>query len=154
MNCPVLLKYPDEIILNTKVVRNRSTNPDTPPTRVSDVHDTPGLIFPPPDTLSGNHPEPVVHPRMNSRSEQRASYYVRASIAFHLSCISIDCYACFVFIVSSPLFYCPVVPTTDADAPVIDYIVDGRTHTVELLGKQSHFPSPTYRLLVYIYLLH
>src|SRR3954468_641771 len=35
-------------------------------------------------------------------------------------------YACFVFIVSSPLFYCPVVPTTDADAPVFDYFVDDR----------------------------
>ena len=33
---------------------------------------------PPPDTLFDNHPEPVVHPRMNSRSEQRASHYVRA----------------------------------------------------------------------------
>src|SRR3954466_6901557 len=64
---------------------------------------------------------------MNFRSEQRASYYVRASIAFHLSCITIVCYACFVFIVSSPLFYCPVVSTTDVDAPVIDYVVDNRT---------------------------
>src|SRR3954467_999333 len=26
-----------------------------------------------------------------------------------------------------PLFYCPVVSTTDADAPVIDYVVDDRT---------------------------
>src|SRR4051812_20286239 len=95
MICPVLLKYPDEFISNTKVVRNRTTNPYTQPTRVSDVHDTPGLIFPPPDTLSGNHPEPVVHPRMNSRSEQRASNYVRSSIAFHLSGDTIDCYSCF-----------------------------------------------------------
>ena len=63
-------------------------------------------------------------------------------------------YACFVFIVSSPLFYCPVVPMTDVDAPVIDYFVDDRTPTIELPGKQSHFPSPTYRLLLYIYLLH
>src|SRR4051812_48958495 len=102
MNCPVLLKYLDEFIANVKVVRNTSTNPDTQPTRVSDVHDTPGLIFPPPDTLSGNHPEPIVHPRMNSRSEQHASYYVGASIAFHMSCITIVCYAYFVFIVSSP----------------------------------------------------
>ena len=54
-----------------------------------------------------------------------------------------------------PLFYCPVVLTTDADAPVIDYVVDDRTPpTVELPGKQSHFPSLSYRLLVYIYLLH
>src|SRR3954467_6050282 len=32
---------------------------------------------------------------MNSRSEQCASNYVRSSIAFHLSCDTIDCYACF-----------------------------------------------------------
>src|SRR3954464_6501024 len=83
MICPVQLKYPDEFIPNMNVVRNRSTNPDTPPTRVSDVHDTPGLIFPPPDTLSGNHSEPVLHPRMNSRSVQRVSVNVRASITIH-----------------------------------------------------------------------
>src|SRR3954469_22121625 len=47
INCPILLQYPDQFISNTKVVQNRSTNPDTQPTRVSDVHDTPGLIFPP-----------------------------------------------------------------------------------------------------------
>src|SRR4051812_49413004 len=41
---------------------------------------------PPSYTLSGNHPEPVFHPRMNSRSEHIASYYVRSSLAFHLSC--------------------------------------------------------------------
>src|SRR3954466_5168630 len=52
MICPVLLKYPDEFILNTKVVRNRSTTPDTQPTRVSDVHDTSGLILPP--SVSGD----------------------------------------------------------------------------------------------------
>src|SRR3954471_8420445 len=91
MICPVLLKYPDEFISNTKVVRNRSTNPDTTTTRVSDVHDTLGLIFPPPYTLSGNHPGLAVHPRMNCRSEQRASYYVRVSIAFRLSCATIVC---------------------------------------------------------------
>src|SRR3954468_1741541 len=84
---------------------------------------------------------------MNSRSVQRVSYNVRASLTFHLSCHSFDCYDCFVFIVSSPLSYCPVVPTTDADAPVIDYVDDDRTPIIELPGKQSHFPSPTYRLL-------
>src|SRR3954470_21827900 len=83
MICPVLLQYQDEFILNTKVVRNRSTSPDTQPTRVSDVHDTPGLIFPPPDTLSGNHPEPVIHPRMNSSSELIASYRVRVTFKIH-----------------------------------------------------------------------
>src|SRR3954470_13214947 len=45
-NCPVLLRYPDEFILNTKVVLNSSTNPDTHPTCVSDVHDTSGMIPP------------------------------------------------------------------------------------------------------------
>src|SRR3954468_19929035 len=44
MICPVLLKYPDEFISNTKVVRNSSTNPDTPPLSLSDVHDTAGMI--------------------------------------------------------------------------------------------------------------
>src|SRR4051812_28404854 len=91
MNCPVLLQYPDQFISNTKVVQNRSTNPDTQPTRMSDVHDTPGLIFPPPDTLSGNHPEPVLHPRMNSRSVQRVSFCVRTSLTFHMSCHAYVC---------------------------------------------------------------
>src|SRR3954462_13833498 len=98
MYCPVLLQYPDEFILNTKVVRNRPTNPDTSPIRLSDVHDTSGMI-PPPDTLSGNHPELIVHLRMGFCSEQRVSYNVRAPIAFHLLCIAFVCYACFVFIV-------------------------------------------------------
>src|SRR3954470_15954 len=91
MICPVLLKYPDEFISNTKVVRNSSTNPDTPPTRVSDVHDTSGLILPPPDTLSGNPPEPVFHPRMNSRSEHIALHCVRTPLTFHLSCHASVC---------------------------------------------------------------
>src|SRR4051812_13390838 len=86
MNCPVLLQCPDQNISNTKVVWNRSTTSDTQPTRVSDVHDTPGLIFPPPDTLSGNHPGAGIHPRMNFRSEHRALYYVRTTFAIHLSC--------------------------------------------------------------------
>src|SRR4051812_23934784 len=71
--CPVLLKYPDEFISNTKVIRNRSTNSDTPLTSAGCPrhlrHDPP-----PPDTLSGNRPEPVFFPQMNFRSEQRASY--------------------------------------------------------------------------------
>ena len=59
-----------------------------------------------------------------------------------------------VYLLFLPPLYCPVVPTIGADAPVIDYVIDDRTPTAELPGKQSHFPSPTYRLLVYIYLLH
>src|SRR3954469_9990320 len=41
-----------------------------------------------------------------------------------------------------PLSYCLVVPTTDADAPMIDYVDDDRTPTIELPGKQSHSPLP------------
>src|SRR4051812_14091657 len=42
----------------------------------------------------------------------------------------------------SPFLYCPVVLTTDADAPVIDYVDDDRTPTIKLPGKQSHSPLP------------
>ena len=91
--------------------------------RMSTTHQAWSL--PPSDTLSDNHPELAVHLRMNFRSEQRASYYVRASITFHLSCNTIVCYACFVFIVSSPLSLSGS-PTTDVDAPLIDYVVDDR----------------------------
>src|SRR3954466_8503244 len=56
INGPVLLECPDEFIPNTNVSQNRSISTDTPPLRLSGTHDTPGLIFPPPDTLSGNHP--------------------------------------------------------------------------------------------------
>ena len=100
MICPVLSMYPDEFIPNTKVVRNTSTTPDTSPSRVSDVHDTSGMT-PPPDTLSGNHLEPVFHPRMNSCSELIAMYYVRASIAFLLSCNTI------FFMISLYLLFLP-----------------------------------------------
>src|ERR1041384_1369117 len=97
---PVLLKYPDEFISNTKVVRNRSTNPDTPPTRVSDVHDTSGMTPLPPDTLSVNHPDSVVHPRMNSRSEQYTLYRIRAPSTLCLQCVVFVLLRCCVFIVS------------------------------------------------------
>ena len=55
-----------------------------------------------------------------------------------------------------PPFYSPVDPAATADytAAGYDYVDGDHTPTVELPGKQSHFPSPTYRLLVYIYLLH
>src|ERR1041384_7357524 len=75
---------------------------------------------------------------MNSCSVLRVSYNIRASLTFHMSCLvfellSLLCIYCF-----SPLFYCPVVSTSAADPPVIDYFVDDRTSTVELTGKQSH----------------
>src|SRR4051812_42873093 len=63
----------------------------------------PARYLPPPNTLSGNHPELAIHPQMNFRSEQRASYPRRAPVAFHLLCIVFVCYACFVFIVFPPL---------------------------------------------------
>src|SRR4051812_24489058 len=89
MICPLLQKYPDEFISNTKVVRDSSTKPDTPPLRLSYVHDTSGMT-PPPGTSSGNQPEPVLHPQMNSCSVQRVSYNVRAPLTFKLSCNSFD----------------------------------------------------------------
>ena len=51
--------------------------------------------------------------------------------------------------------YSPVDPAATADytAAGYDYVDDDRTPTVELPGKQP-FPSPTYRLLICIYLLH
>src|ERR1041384_6502099 len=78
---------------------------------VSRMSTTPPASSPPPSTLSANHPEPVFHPRIIFRSEHIATNYVRSSIVFHLSCITIDCYVCLVFIVSyhpPPLSVCPV----------------------------------------------
>src|SRR4051812_28273103 len=97
---PVLSKYPDEFIPNTNVVRNRSTNPVTPPTRVSDVHDTSGMTPPLTGTLSGNHPKSVVRPRINSRSEQYTVYHVRAPLTLCFPCVvfillALSCIYCF-----------------------------------------------------------
>src|SRR4051812_39134550 len=101
------------------------------------------MVPPPPDTLSSNHPKLAVHPWMNICFELRASYYVKPSIAFHLSCNKIDCYACFVFIVffPPPLFYSLVVPTIDVDAPVFDYFVDDRVPLPSSF-QASSAPSP------------
>src|SRR3954462_9652759 len=63
-----------------------------------------------------------------------------------MSCICISIFVVYLFF-PPPLSYCPVVSTSAADAPVIDYFVDDRTPTVELTGKQSHsLPqiSPTF----------
>src|SRR3954468_24981492 len=51
-----------------------------------------------------------------------------------------------------PPFLSPIdlAATADYTAAEYDYVVDDSTPTVELPGKQSHFPSPTYRLLFYI----
>src|SRR3954447_12035592 len=97
----------------------------------------------PPDHLSGNHPEPVVHPRMNSRSEQRALHCVRTPLTFHTSCHASVCYDCLYLLCFVPL-YLSVDPAAAADytAAEYDYVVDDRTPTVELPGKQSHSPLP------------
>ena len=52
--------------------------------------------------------------------------------------------------------YSSVDPAATADYTTVeyDYYVDDRTPTVELPGKQCPFTSPSYRLPVYIYLLH
>src|ERR1041385_5402017 len=110
-----------------------------PPLCCSGNHDTSGLILPPLDTLSGNHPEPVVHPQMNFRSEQRVLHRVRIPITFHLSChasvcICLLCIYCF-FPPYSPIDPAAVVDYTAAE---YDYVIDDPTTTVELAGKQSH----------------
>src|SRR4051812_44269352 len=85
---------------------------------------------------------------MNSRFEHIVSYYVIASIAFLLTCDIIVYCACFVFIVPSPLFYCPVVPTTDVDVPVIDYVVDD--HTPLLSSFQASSATSPLRHIAYL----
>src|ERR1041385_3794292 len=99
-DCPILINYPDEFILNTKFVQNVSTNTDTPFTCFSDVHDTSDMLPSPPDTLSDNHPELAVHPRMNSHSDHNTLHCVRTPLTLHLSChapvcICLLCIYCF-----------------------------------------------------------
>src|SRR3954471_5144593 len=98
--------------------------------------------LPSPNHLSGNQPVLMIHPRINSRSEQSTLHCDRTPLTMNLPCLVfvlllLPCIYCFF-----PLSYCPVVSTSAADAPVIDYFVDDRTSPVELPGKQSHFPSP------------
>ena len=113
----------------------------------------PGLIFPPPDTLSGNHPG-AGNP--SSDEFQLRAFLHRTTLDQRLHFIVMLC-ICLLYVLCIycffPLFYCPVVSTIAAGAPVIDYVDDDRTPTVELPGKQP-FPSHTYRLSIYIYLLH
>ena len=47
----------------------------------------------------------------------------------------------------------PIDPATVVDAPMIDYATDDYSSLLdELPGKQNPFPSPRYRLSVYIIL--
>ena len=48
-----------------------------------------------------------------------------------------DAFVCFVFTVSSPLFF-PIDTETADDAAEYDYFVDDQTPSVELPGKQNH----------------
>ena len=70
-----------------------------------------------------------------------------------MSCICIDIVVVYLVFLP-PLFSGRPPDTTAVDFTVFDYFVDDRTPTIELPGKKSHFPSPSYRLLVYFYLLH
>src|SRR4051812_29028493 len=76
---------------------------------------------------------------MNSRSEKRALYYVRAPLTLHTSCHASDIYDCLYLLCLFPL-YSSVDPEAAVDYTVVgyDYVVDDRTPTIELPGKQSH----------------
>ena len=52
-----------------------------------------------------------------------------------------------------PLSLVDPVAVADYIAVEYDYVIDDRTPTIKLPGKQCPFTSPTYRLSVYIYLL-
>src|SRR3954468_22863583 len=60
--------------------------------------------LPPLDHLPSNPPELDFHPRMNSRSEQRALHYVRAPLTFHTSCHASVCYDYFYLLCLFPLY--------------------------------------------------
>src|SRR3954470_17835831 len=125
MNCPVLLQYPDQFISNTKVVRNSSTNPDTQPTRGSDVHDTSGmnppLRTPCPVITRSRYSSPDEFPLRGTCIVPTLEHRLKFIYCDMLLIAMIALYLLFL-----PLFYCPVVSTTAADALVIDYVVDGR----------------------------
>src|SRR4051812_90587 len=85
---------------------------------------------------------------MNSRSEQRASNYVRSSIAFHLSCIAFVCYACLYLLFLPPLLLSGS-PDERCRCPC-DRLRRRRPYPYYRATRQAEpFPSPTYRLLVY-----
>ena len=65
----------------------------------------PAWSFPPPNTLSGNHPEPVFIPGWIS-APSIVRYTTLEQRLHFIVMLCFDCYVCFVFIVSSPPFYC------------------------------------------------
>src|SRR3954466_10544208 len=99
-------------------------------------------------------PEPAILRQMNSRSELRSSYHVSSSITF--ICHALHClYDCFVFTVSSPLI---VSGRPRCYRRLHRYRVRlrrRRPYPYRRASRQAEpFPSPTYHLLLYIYLLH
>src|ERR1041385_1432955 len=99
----------------------------------------PAWYLPPPDTLSDNHLELAVHPRMNSYPEHNTLHCVRTPLTLHLSCHAFVCICLLcIYCFSPPLS--PVDPTAAVDYTAVeyDYFVDDRTATTELTGKQSH----------------
>jgi hypothetical protein len=52
-----------------------------------------------------------------------------------------DAFVCFIFIVSSPLFFSIDTETAD-DTAEYDYVVDDQTTSVELPGKQNLLDHP------------
>ena len=87
-----------------KVVQNGSTNTDTLSTCLSDVSNTADMEPSPLDHLSGNLPVLMSHPRMNSRSEQRAFHCIPTPLDQLPAChSSVFAYVCIIFTVSSPL---------------------------------------------------
>ena len=137
--------------IDQKNTKNKNTLSIRPPHPSNIPHTDPS----PSGCTAGNHPEPVFHPRMNSRSEANTLYCVRTPLTLHMSCHASVCYECFVFTVFIPP-YSPVDPAATADYTTAgyDYYVDDPSTTTELPGKQCPFTSPPYRLSVYIYLLH
>src|SRR3954466_12556894 len=90
----------------------------------------PAWYLPSSDTLFGNYPEPVFHPRMNSPSEQITSNCVRTSCNTYSHVLYLYCYYCHVFIVSSPPSYSVDLDTATAvDVAVFVFDVDDRTPT-------------------------
>src|SRR4051812_39178393 len=109
----------------------------------------------PPIHLSVNPPILTNHHRIISRSEQITEHRVRSPLALYPYVIYLYCYDYCLFIVSSP----PLSADRRCDRCrcfPFDRLHHRRpcTPTVEQPGKQCPITSPTYRLSVYIYLLH
>src|ERR1041385_1958879 len=109
--------------------------------------------FPPSGSFVDNHPEPVFHPRMNSRSEPNTLHCVRTPLTLHTSCHSSFCYDCFLFTISPPPLYSPVdlAATTDYTAAGYDYFVDDRTPPASFQARRAIL-FPRYRLSFHTFL--